>query len=115
METGSSFDDIKKIVNLECWHLQCRVYVEGISQCRGRRTFSSSPTTTVVVTSIQGKNGKGDKCGEKLTTKVAVDVHDRTSCGKGQRDIINNYERVWTVGKIRLAYIQNTTVILTYL
>ena len=57
----------------------------------------------------KGKNGKCDKCGEKLTTKVAVDVHDRTSCGKGQRDIINNYERVWTVGKIRLAYIQNTT------
>ena len=84
-------------------------------QCRGRWTSFSSPTTTVVITSIQGKNGKGDKCGEKLTTKVAVDVHDRTSCGKTQRDIINNYERVWTVGKIRLAYIQNTTVILTQL
>ena len=40
----------------------------------------------------KGKNGKCDKCGEKLTTKVAADVHDRTSCGKGQRDIINNYE-----------------------
>ena len=36
----------------------------------------------------QGKNGKGDKCGEKLTTKVTVDVHDRTSCGKGQTYLI---------------------------
>ena len=84
----------QKIGYLECRHLQCRVYVESISQCRGRRTFSSSPTTTVVVTSIQGKNGKGDKCGEKLTTKVAVDVDDRTSCAKGQKNIINDYERV---------------------
>ena len=100
---------------ISCRHLQCRVYVESISQCRGRRTSFSSTTTTVVITSIQGKNGKGDKCGEKLTTKVAVDVHDRTSCGKGQRDIINNYERVWTVGKIRLAYIQDKILILKQL
>ena len=41
----------------------------------------------------KGKNGKCDKCGEKLTTKIAVDVHDR-KCNQLWQDTKRHHQQL---------------------